>query len=629
MQKTTALFRPVLAFIAVLTAAARAQAPAPLTIESPDGRLQAEFLLQDHGTPAYRILSHHTPIILNSRLGFQNDLYSDFTVLRSATSSHHENWTPLYGERHIIPNNYTQLDIDLKHLSGRLLRITFRAFNEGVALRYTFDAANTQPLTLDGEQTEFHLPDQTLAYEEHGTEGEYHLTPIADMAPWCERPLTLELPHGLLAAIGEADNQRYPRMLLSPLTGSPHTLVTALGGTSSNLAGTRSPQRSDSTLTLAPGDSTPWRFILVGDQPGDLLEHDYLLLNLCPPPSPATFADTSWIKPGKIMRDTALTTENSKACIDFASTGGFQYILWDDGWYGTEDPATGDATTVRHPNLNLQEVLDYGKPKNVGLFLYVDRRQMKKQRDILFPLYEKLGVKGVKIGFVNVGPQEETTWITDTIQKAAEHHLLLDIHDGYRATGNARTYPNLLTIEGVRGNEHFPTPEHNCTLPFTRFISGAADYTICYYDHRLHTTHAHQLALAVLYYSPLTAVYWYDRPSQFANEPELEFFRHVPTVWDDTRVLDGQISQFASIARRSGDTWFVGTINNSEPRQLHLPLSFLTPNKHYLAHLYADDNTAPTKTKVAVTTRPVDDQTILDVSLSSAGGQALWIEPLP
>jgi alpha-glucosidase len=485
------------------------------------------------------------------------------------------------------------------------MRITFRASNEGAALRYAFPNA-AEPLKLDGEQTEFHLPDHTLAYEEHGTEGEYHLSKIPDMAPWCERPLTLQLPTGTFAAIGEADNQRYPRTLLSPLPGSPDTLVTALGGSSSNTDSAKFSQRNSSAITLAPGASTPWRFILVADKPGDLLEHDYLLLNLCPPPDPAIFADTSWIKPGKVMRDAALTTQNSKAVIDFASTGGFQYLLWDDGWYGSEDPATGDATIVRHPNLNLQEVLDYAKSKNVGLFLYVDRRQLKKQRDILFPLYEKLGIKGVKIGFVNVGPQDETAWITDTLQKAAEHHLLLDIHDGYRATGNARTYPNLLTIEGVRGNEHFPTPEHNCTLPFTRFLSGAADYTICYYDHRLHTTHAHQLALTVLYYSPLTAVYWYDKPAQAHNEPELEFFRHVPTVWDDTRVLDADVGHSAAIARRSGDA-----------------------GKHYLAHVYADDNTVPTKTKVAVSTRPVDDQTVMDIALPSAGGQALWIEPLP
>ena len=197
----------------------------------------------------------------------------------------------------------------------------------------------------------------------------------------------------------------------------------------------------------------------------------------------------------------------------------------------------------------------------MGLILYVDRRQIKKQRDILFPLFEKWGVKGVKIGFVDVGPQTETAWITETIQKAAEHHLILDIHDGYRPTGYARTYPNLLTVEGIRGNEHFPTPEHNCTISFTRYIAGSADYTVCYYDPRLKTTHAQQLAMAVVSYSPLQSIFWYDKPSEYHGEPEIEFFQHVPTVWDDTKVINGEIGKFATIARRSGDDWFVRTIN--------------------------------------------------------------------
>jgi alpha-glucosidase len=250
---------------------------------------------------------------------------------------------------------------------------------------------------------------------------------------------------------------------------------------------------------------------------------------------------------------------------------------------------------------------------------------MKKQRDILFPLYEKWGVKGVKIGFVNVGPQTEAAWITETIQKAAEHHLLLNIHDGYRPTGYARTYPNLLTVEGIRGNEHFPTPEHNCTIPFTRYIAGSADYTVCYYDRRLQTTHAHQLAMAVVSYSPLQSIFWYDRPATYSGEPEVEFFRQVPTVWDETKVINGEIGKFATIARRSGDDWFIGTINNSVPRQLKLPLNFLAPGKHYTAHIYSDDKSLSTRTQVAAETRPVDSLTTLDIPLLAAGGQAVWI----
>jgi alpha-glucosidase len=261
------------------------------------------------------------------------------------------------------------------------------------------------------------------------------------------------------------------------------------------------------------------------------------------------------------------------------------------------------------------------------VILYVDRKQMKKQRDILFPLYEKWGAAGVKIGFVDVGPQSETAWIAETIQKAAEHHLMLNIHDGYRPTGMARTWPNLLTVEGIRGNENMPTPEHNCTLPFTRYLAGSADYTICYYTSRKQTTCAHQLAMAVVSFSPLQSVYWYDKPSDYHGEPELEFFRHVPTVWDETKVLVGEIGKYAAIARRNGDEWFIGIINGRESRTLKLPLNFLAPGEKYTAHVYADDSSVKTRTHVAMDTLPVDVSTVLEIPLHSAGGEAIWLTP--
>ncbi|MBP8304677.1 MAG: glycoside hydrolase family 97 C-terminal domain-containing protein, partial [Phycisphaerae bacterium] len=181
-------------------------------------------------------------------------------------------------------------------------------------------------------------------------------------------------------------------------------------------------------------------------------------------------------------------------------------------------------------------------------------------------------------------------------------------------------------VEGIRGNEHMPTPEHNCTLPFTRYVAGIGDYTICYYSDRLKTTHAHQLAMAVVSFSPLQWLFWYDRPSQYNGEPEVEFFRRVPTVWDDTKVIHGEIGQYATIARRSGEDWFMGTINNSQARPLQIPLTFLTPGKAYTARIYFDDPTVQTRTQVGIKTQPVDARTVLDVPLLAGGGQAVWIE---
>jgi alpha-glucosidase len=600
-----------------------AQPPAVNQVESPDVKVVIGFAIQAGGRPAYRVAYLGKPIVLESRLGLEPNFTSGFEVDDVSLEAHEGQWMQQFGERAIVPDNYHEMNVDLKHKSGLLLRLTFRAYNEGAALRYTLASQPGGPFVFAGERTEFRFPEGTFGYEEHGTEGEYVRVKTADIQPWCERPLTLEYEHGLFACLAEANNQAYPRMLLSPLPGIAGALVSALGGATSNTASAN--QHHDPTVTLSAGDSTPWRVFIVGQKPGDLLERNCLMLNLCPP---SALADTSWIKPGKVMRDTTLTTANSKAIIDFAEKGGLQYVHLDWRWYGSEDLNTGDATTVRVPNLDISEIIRYGGQKGVGLILYVDRRQIKKQRDILFPLCEQWGVKGVKIGFIDVGPQRETAWITETIAKAAEHHLMLNIHDAYRPTGNTRTWPNLMTVEGIRGNEHWPTPEHNCTLPFTRYIAGPGDYTVCYYDGRLKTTHAHQLAMAVVSFSPLQWIFWYDTPDEYQGEPEIEFFRKVPTVWDDTKVINGRIGQYATIARRSGNDWFIGTINNSEPRRLQVPLAFLVEGRKYVAHLYSDNNSVAARTKVGLETREVDSATTVDVPLVAGGGQAIWITPV-
>jgi alpha-glucosidase len=589
-------------------------------IESPDGRVAVGFVLQDGGRPAYTIEYLGKPLVLESRLGFP-DFDREFAVVDTATSEHNSQWADDFGERRVVPDNYRELRVDLKHASGRLLRLVFRAYNEGAALRYEFPAQATKQFRFAGELTEFRLPPGTFGYEEHGTEGEYHRVPVGEIQPWCERPLTLEFADGRFACLAEAANQNYPRMLLSSLPGVSGALVSALGGQTANTDAFK--QRHDPTATVAAGGTTPWRLFVVGEKPGELLERNFLLLNLNPP---SVLVETSWIKPGKAMRDTTLTTVNSKAIIDFAATAGLSYVHLDWKWYGGVEFEEAGDILVRAPNLDLPEIVRYGREKNVGLILYIDRRQLKRQRDEFFAMCERWGVKGVKIGFVDVGPQDETAWITETIRQAAAYHLMLDIHDGYRSTGLSRTWPNLMTVEGIRGNEHFPTAEHNCTLPFTRYIAGAGDYTICYYDKRLQTTHAHQLAMAVVSFSPLQWIFWYDRPAQYRGEPEVEFFRRVPTVWDETRVVDGRIRQYATIARRSSDDWFIGTINADTPRQLQIRLNFLSPGQRYVAHLYADDDAVPTATKVAINTRQVDAQTTLDVSLRPAGGLAIWIE---
>jgi alpha-glucosidase len=584
------------------------------------------FRLQAGGVPVYHISYHGKPIVLESRLGLEPEFTRRFQPIKTDVTHHTGSWTNAFGERRIVPDNYNELTVNLRRADGHAMRLIFRAYNEGAAFRYVFPGNADEKFHFTGEATEFCFPSNTYGYEEHGTEGKYQRVPVADIQPQCERPLTLEYADGFYAGLCEADNQNYPRLLLSPESNKPGALVSALGGTTANTTESRFRQRNDASAVLHGGDATPWRLFIVGQKPGDLLERNYLVLDLNPP---CALAETSWIKPGKLMRDVTLTTTNARAIIDLAATAGLRYVLFDSGWYGPESAENSDPTTVARANLNLPEVIRYGKRKGVGVILYVNRRPAEKLRDVIFPLYEKWGVAGVKLGFVNVGPQTDTAWIAKTIQKAAEHHLLLNIHDGYRPTGLARTWPNLLTVEGVRGNEHFPTAEHNCTLPFTRYLAGFADYTVCYYSPRLkNTTHAHQLAMAVVSFSPLQSVFWYDKPSDYHGEPEIEFFQHVPTVWDDTKVLAGEIGQYAAIARRRGDEWFVGVINDDEPRALNLSLAFLDPGRKYTAHIYADDPSVPTRTHVAVTTRLVDGKTLLNVPLKPTGGEAIWLAPV-
>jgi alpha-glucosidase len=583
-----------------------------LVLRSPRGVLTLHVGLDASGSLGYSVNRGEEPILLSSRLGFEPDWVQGFTIVSSARTHHSEYWKPRYGDRDTMPDVYNELTVKLAGPDGHRLAVEFRAYDQGVALRY----GAQEPMNVSKELTDFHWPANSFGYEEHGTEGVYSVSAISKIAPRCQTPLTIALADGTYAAILEAANVAFPLMTVGAEPGSADTLIAELGGPG----------------TLPAGGFTPWRLLMFARTPGELLEHDYLELDLN---ARQAIANTSWIKPGTAMREVTLSTAGARTLIDFASAHHIPYIGFDAGWYGSEDYETGDATHERTtdkrgrpaPPLNIQDVVRYGKQHGVGVWVYIDHKQAERQRDILFPLYEKWGLAGVKIGFVTVGTQQNTEWITETIRKAAAHHLMLDIHDSYRTTGYTRTYPNLLTVEGIRGNEHFPTPEHNATIPFTRYLAGSADYTICYYDPRLKNTHAHQLAMSVISYSPLQWIFWYDRPSDFHGEPEISWFNHLPTVWDETRVPLGKIGKYAVIARRSGNDWYVGAIGDSAGVNLHLPMSFLKVGTTYDATIYADDASVQTATHVGITHRKVTSTSVVDLPLAPAGGEAIYLAP--
>ncbi len=518
-------------------------------------------------------------------------------------------WANPLGERSFVKESYNQSSFlfEKRDKKGYQLQIEIRAYNEGIAFRYHF------PLNPKGlyyhivkENSEFVMPSGTKAWYHRWAQAPYELIPLENQTDESERPLTCELPNGLFVTLAEAQMVDYARTKFGVKPNQPGTLVTSIW----------SPVDA-----ITPFD-TPWRVIMAAEKPGELLEHNDILLNLN---KPSTIPDISWIKPGKIMREIAQTNKNAKACIDFAAENGLQYILYDWKWYGPAFDFNSDASKVAI-NLDLQKWIAYGKERGVGIWLYVNQQALIKQMREIFPLYKKWGIAGVKFGFVEVGSQRWTTWLHEAIQLAADNKLMVNIHDEFRTTGENRTWPNILTVEGIRGNEEFPTATHNTVLPFTRYIAGPADYTICYMDKRLKTTHGHQLALGVVFFSPLQTLYWYDRPEMLSGVPETEFFKKLPTVWDDTKVLSGEIGKYAIFARRSGMKWFVGAITNTEARKIQISFDFLPEGKKYMAHLYSDDAQMETLTKIRIETLTVTNKSILQPELLPSGGLAIWLE---
>jgi alpha-glucosidase len=366
--------------------------------------------------------------------------------------------------------------------------------------------------------------------------------------------------------------------------------------------------------------------LLIGERPTDAIGSAALIQTLA---TPSLFKDTSWIRPGRAIRSFRdNTTEAGIACVDFAVQRKLEYIEYDAHWYG--DGTDPSDATVPIAGLDIQRVVDYAKQRNVGVILYVDRVPAMRQLDDILRTYSNWGVAGIKFGFIWEGRQSDVDWLFDVIRKCGEHRLLVNLHDNLRPAGLERTLPNYIALEGVRGNEQFPTARHNVTLPFTRNLIGPIDYTICYAHEKNQTTNAHQLAMAVVYYNPLTFLYWYDKPAKYAQGewPELSFFDECPTTWDETRVLAGEIGEYIVIARRHGQRWFLGAMTNELPRQLNISLSFLADGT-WEAHAYKDGppGSVANQTAVRVSQQSVTSGQQLRLELAPSGGQAIRFEP--
>lgn len=600
-------------------------------VQSPDGKTKVAFGINDSLVIYYTVIHKDSTIILPSELGFQIKGEPDFgrqpEIISFSEMEVNQTWNPVYGERTEITDHYNEVKILLqeKQMPESKFEITFRVYNEGVAFNCTFlTHPQKSSLTVEKELTEFKLKNNSTCWVSERAQSEIQQKKINELKQPVERPLLIETGSNFIA-LGEARLIDFARMKFT--AGDENSLHTVLDG--------------EANIELPY--TTPWRTIMIGKSPGELLGNNFLYENLN---APCAIEDVSWIKPGKVIREVTLTTKGGLACVDFAAKNGLQYVEFDAGWYGAEGDENSDATTItvdpkRSPGpLDLHKVIEYAETKGIGIIVYVNRRALEKQIDEILPLYKSWGIKGVKYGFVQVGSQEWTSWLHEAVKKAAGNQLMVDIHDEYRPTGFSRTYPNLLTQEGIRGDEESPTNGHTLKTLFTRMLAGAGDNTNCYYAPRVDEKmggHVSQLAKAVMIYSPWQFLYWYDRPPNSSdviggvpgskgfieNHPELEFFKNVPTVWDETKVLESKVGEFATIIRKNGTDWFLGSLTGTAQKTLQLKTSFLDKNTNYNATIYSHDPGSQSSTKVKIEKQEVNSETVLNFKIDANSGLAI------
>ncbi|HXH50043.1 MAG TPA: glycoside hydrolase family 97 protein [Terriglobia bacterium] len=628
----------------------------PLTVTSPGGTLSVTFELKSNAQPYlpgerayYRVSFNGKAILKDSPLGLDFSgrpaLDHGFEVTGSKRAAHDSTWTNAFGAVRSVRDHYNQLTVSLREREspGRRLDLIFRAYDSGIAFRYFLPRQEgLDKFTLSSEDTGFYFPGNPSAFALNlgsyttSYESEFQPVRLDEIKPTSivGIPLLVHVTDGAWAAILEADLDDYAGMYLGGVRGVPGALISKLSPL---------PEHSDQAVIASTPKATPWHVLLVNSEPGGLIESDNLILNLNPP---SALTDTSWIKPGKAAWDwwsgsyasgvnfkPGMNTATMKHYIDFASKSHFAYMLIDAGWSPEDD------ITRTVPEIDMPAILAYAKQRNVRILLWMQWKAVNKQMNQAFPLFEEWGVAGVKIDYMDRNDQEMVNFYRRTVKAAAEHHLAVDFHGAYPPAGLRRTYPNLLTREGVMGMEYNKwsrrqTPEHLVTIPFTRMLAGPMDYTPGCFNNATREqfqsrqiqpmcqgTRANQLAMYVVYLSPLEMVS--DYPEDYLGQPGFEFLEKAPTVWDDTRVLNGEPSEYVTIARRHGNEWFLGSMTNWTSRDLAVPLSFLGPGM-WNAQIFADGPNANQNAKdLSIISKQVTPDDTLPLHLASGGGAAV------
>ena len=634
-----------------------------LDISSPDGKVKVQVLIdkQNNSQLAYQVVFDTDTVLAASPLHIELSdtltLTQNVVVQATSVSSVDETWMKVWGKKAEAINRYKQLAMQLK--AGNITyNLYFRVFNDGVAYSYEIpEQEGLQELVLTDESSSFvFAADNEVwaanyeGYTSHQESEFEHLTiSTLDTNAFIGLPVLIKTPANTFVAITEAKLVDWAGMYLRP-SAIDDALDISLS------------PRVDDPAVLVMNSSvrqSPWRVIMLGNTPGALIESD-IVANLN---DPNQIQDVTWIKPGKSAWDwwwpnkyspevdfkMGPNTATMKHFIDLAAENGWEYQLVDWQWYGKpfDKQRNGNLEvdiTKSIPEIDIPELVAYGAERNVKILLWLHWEIAQKQMEEAFPLYEKWGVAGVKVDFMARDDQQMVQFYHKLVKLAAQHHLMVDFHGAYKPTGFSRTYPNLVTREGVMGNEynkwsHRITPTHTVTLPYTRGLVGEMDFTpggfvnVMPDDHKTEKetdapqvmgTRCHQIAMMVVYESVLQVMC--DAPYNYRTYPDgMEFVNAVPTSWDETRFIDGYPGEFIVMARRKGDTWYLGGMTNETARDVTVSFEMLGDGE-YKGILFTDPANVLEDLKKAdkkdITLRK---DSSLTVHMASGGGFALQL----
>lgn len=643
-------------------------------LTSPDGHLRITVGVKG-GKPFYLVERDGKPVVNRSYLGFTlNDgvLDNHFKVVGKSRDSKNETWTQPWGEDRVVNNHYNELKVRLQQTDKRQrqLNIVFRAFNDGIGFRYEFPKQrNLGNFQIMEEMTQIAMPTDAQAWTEPTNGTKYYeavwTKDLLSKKDTVNTPITIEVNDSLYMALHEANLTDYASLNYTPrhLDGAAVTLVAAL-----------TPWQNGVKVYAKAPFVSPWRTILITKKPGDLITSK-VMLNLN---EPCKIADTSWLTTGKYvgiwwgmhMTDYTwaqgpkhgATTANTKRYIDFAAKHNMQGVLvegWNYGWDG-DWTQEGDkfSFTKAYPDYDLEGLQKYALSKGVRLIAHNETggaaTNYENQLDSAFALYQRLGIRAIKTGYVNPmldnkelqHSQYGIRHYRKVIETAAKYHLMVVNHEPAMPSGLCRTYPNLVSGEGMRGQEYNAwsadggnPPYHVCILPFTRGLAGSMDFTpgiFNFTNKAVPTTHpqttlAKQLSEYILLYSPWQMAA--DMIENYENQPALSFIESVPADWEKTLVLNAEIGKYLTIARKdkASDNWFIGSATDAEARNLTIDLEFLDEGREYMAEIYADGEGADYSTNpypISYNRVKVTKSSQLTLKLAPSGGAAIRIKAL-